>query len=61
MALKDFCEITTTAEPFLDPQSLAAYRRRAEQLENRAVFEIPSLLQQVRERLAFAASSGKAD
>lgn len=60
MAVKDFREITTTLEPFLDPQSLAAYRRRAEQLENRAVFEIPGLLQQVRERLALAASSGKA-
>jgi 1,2-diacylglycerol 3-beta-galactosyltransferase len=58
LAVKDFREIAVVLGQFLDPHSLVAYRHRVAALENRAVFEIPCLLQQVRDR---ATSSGAAN
>lgn len=61
LALKDFREIASATEQLLHPQSLAAYRRRVAGLENRAVFEIPNLLRQVRERSTLAGALGTAN
>jgi len=57
LVLKDFREIAGATEQLLHPQSLATYRRRVAELENRAVFEMPGLLQQVRKRSALTAGS----
>jgi Glycosyltransferase family 28 C-terminal domain len=50
IAVRDFCEIAGAVEELLLPGQLSAYRQRASALENRAVFEIPSLLRQILER-----------
>jgi hypothetical protein len=60
LALKSFREIAGATEHLLHPESLAGYRRRVARLENRAIFEMPSLLRQIRERSALPASSGTA-
>jgi 1,2-diacylglycerol 3-beta-galactosyltransferase len=55
LAVKDFGDgITKAVEELLRPRALDGYRRRAAALENRAVFEIPTLLRKVRERYAGA-------
>ncbi|HEV2425183.1 MAG TPA: glycosyltransferase [Terriglobia bacterium] len=55
MTVKDFGrEITGAVERLLRPGVLESYRRRAEALENRAVFEIGGLLGEIRERYAAA-------
>jgi len=51
LAVTDFGdEITGAVEQLLRPGVLDAYRERAAALENRAVFEIPTMLREVRER-----------
>ena len=53
LAVKDFSdEIAGAVEQLLRPGVFDAYRRRVAALQNRAVFEIPTLLREVRERYA---------
>ena len=52
LAVNSFRQIADAVEQFQDPESLAAYKRRLAEVNNRAVFEIPPLLQQARERFA---------
>jgi hypothetical protein len=53
LAVKDFGdEIAGAVEQLLRPGALDAYRQRGAALENRAVFEIPTLLRGVRDECA---------
>ena len=54
VAVKNFHQIARALETFLDAGSMAAYKRNLARIDNRAVFEIPGLLQQVQERFARA-------
>lgn len=55
LAVKNFGrEIAGAVERLLRPGALESYRERAAALENRAVFEIPGLLDEIRERYAAA-------
>lgn len=44
LVLRSFRHIVEAVSEFLKPESLSAYRIRARELENRAVFEIPEIL-----------------
>lgn len=50
VALHSFAEIATAIVPMLDPERLAEYRARASALNNRAIFEIPEILEMILER-----------
>jgi hypothetical protein len=50
LAVKDFCEIADAVQGLLRPGVLEEYRRRVAALENHAVYEIPGMLREVRER-----------
>lgn len=52
LAVKDFSDIADAVQGLLQPGVLEEYRQRVAALENRAVYEIPGLLRQVRERCA---------
>jgi len=54
LAVSDFCEIAEAVEGLLQPGVLEEYRRRVAALENRAVYEIPGMLREVRERCSLA-------
>jgi len=43
--LRSFSEIVSGIEQMLDPQRFAHFRSRAGALDNRAVFEIPDMLE----------------
>jgi 1,2-diacylglycerol 3-beta-galactosyltransferase len=45
VVLRSFNEVVTGIERLLDPQRFADFRSRASALNNRAVFEIPDLLE----------------
>lgn len=49
LAVKDSREIASAVEQLLSPGALEVYRGRAAALRNRAVFEIPGLLAEIRE------------
>jgi hypothetical protein len=55
--VKDFHEIATAVGQLLEPGVLEEYRRRVAALQNRAVFEIPGLLREVRSRWAVPIAS----
>ena len=57
LAVKSFRQVATAVERLLRPGVLDDYRARVAALENRAVYEIPGLLRQVRERCAVALAS----
>jgi 1,2-diacylglycerol 3-beta-galactosyltransferase len=44
VVLHSFAEVATAIVPMLDPQRLAQFRERAGALNNRAIFEIPEIL-----------------
>ena len=50
LAVKDFCEIADAVEGLLRPGVFKEYRQRVAALKNRAVYEIPGMLREVRER-----------
>jgi hypothetical protein len=50
VVLHSFAEIATAIVPMLDPQRLAQFRERAGALNNRAIFEIPEVLDTIIER-----------
>jgi Glycosyltransferase family 28 C-terminal domain len=52
LAVKDFCEIADAVEGLLRPRAFEGYRQRVAALDNRAVYEIPGMLREVRERCA---------
>ena len=54
LAVKDFCEIGHAVEGLLLPGVLEEYRQRVAALQNRAVYEIPGMLREVRERCSLA-------
>jgi hypothetical protein len=45
VVLRSFGEIVSGINQMLDPQRLAHFRSRAGELDNRAVFEIPDMLE----------------
>lgn len=47
IVLPDFREIARAVEALLDPAAYAAFRAATERLHNRAVFEIPEILQSI--------------
>jgi hypothetical protein len=47
IVLKNFKEIESAVRKMIEPATLARYRSNAEALHNRAVFEIPDLLEQI--------------
>jgi 1,2-diacylglycerol 3-beta-galactosyltransferase len=47
LVLSSFRQITPTVEVLLDPANFARYRRNAAAMNNRAVFEIPGMLQEI--------------
>ena len=55
--VKDFREIATAVGQLLEPGALEEYRERVAALQNRAVFEIPGLLREVRSRWAVPIAS----
>jgi hypothetical protein len=57
MAVKDFHEIAATAGQLLQPGTLEGYRERVAALHNRAVFEIPGLLRDIRANWAVPVAS----
>ena len=50
VVLHSFAEIATAIVPMLDPERLAQFRENAAALNNRAIFEIPEILDAVIER-----------
>jgi hypothetical protein len=56
LAVKDFREIVSAVEQFLRPGQLDAYRARVATLQNRAIFEIPAMLQRIASRTALPAA-----
>ena len=50
VVLHSFAEIATAIVPMLDPQRLAQFRERAGALNNRAIFEIPEILDRIIDR-----------
>jgi len=50
VVLHSFAEIATAIVPMLDPDRLAEFRARAGALNNRAIFEIPEILDRILER-----------
>jgi hypothetical protein len=50
VVLHSFAEIATAIVPMLDRERLAQFRERAGQLNNRAIFEIPEILETIMER-----------
>jgi hypothetical protein len=58
--LPNFREVVTGVQRMLDPDTLAEFRRNVEALENRAIFEIPEILDKLlRESAGVRASSSK--
>jgi len=47
LLVRDFGRITTTVEALLDPARFARYRTHAAAVNNRAVFEIPGILNEI--------------
>jgi 1,2-diacylglycerol 3-beta-galactosyltransferase len=52
LVVRDFGRITPTVEALLDPAEFARYRSNAAAVDNRAVFEIPSILRGVLNKAA---------
>ena len=50
LALRSFRHIARTVQALLDPANFARYRSNAAALNNRAVFEIPGMLQEILEK-----------
>jgi hypothetical protein len=50
VVLHSFAEIATAIVPMLDPDRLAQFRERAGALNNRAIFEVPEILDRIIER-----------
>src|SRR5208337_3057519 len=50
VVLHSFAEIATAIVPMLDPERLAQLRERVGGLNNRAIFEIPEILDTIIER-----------
>jgi len=47
MVIPSFQQIHKAVEPFLVPETFARYRDRVSAINNRAVFEVPEILQQI--------------
>jgi len=52
LVVRDFGQITQTIEKLLDPASFARYRGNAAAANNRAVFEIPNILNEILKKAA---------
>jgi len=52
LVVREFGRITETVEELLDPANFARYRSNAAALNNRAVFEIPGMLQEILKKAA---------
>jgi hypothetical protein len=50
VVLHSFAEIATAIVPMLDPERLAEFRASAGALNNRAIFEIPGILDTIIQR-----------
>jgi len=50
LVVKNFRGITRAVEELLEPANFSRFRRNVARLENRAVFEIPGILEQILER-----------
>jgi hypothetical protein len=50
LVLRNFDKIDEAVARLIDPPALARYRANAAALHNRAVFEIPDILEQIFER-----------
>ncbi len=57
MVLRNFREIERAAGQLIEPATLARYRANTTALDNRAVFEIPAILQKIFEETREQASS----
>jgi Glycosyltransferase family 28 C-terminal domain len=60
LVVRSFRQIAQAVEPMLTPATLARFRQNALALKNRAVFEIPEILEAILERTAREAASGEA-
>ena len=58
VVLKNFEGIDRAVAQLIEPATLARYRANAAALDNRAVFEIPSILEEIFERSGRPAASG---
>jgi UDP-N-acetylglucosamine:LPS N-acetylglucosamine transferase len=58
LVLHSFDRIATAVAQLIEPSALARYRANAAALHNRAVFEIPEILEQIFERSRGAAPAG---
>jgi 1,2-diacylglycerol 3-beta-galactosyltransferase len=52
LVLRSFGQITQTVEVLLEPANFARYRRNAAAVNNRAVFEIPNILNEIVQKAA---------
>jgi 1,2-diacylglycerol 3-beta-galactosyltransferase len=52
LVLRSFRQITQTVEVLLDPANFARYRSNAAAMNNRAVFEIPNILNEIVQKAA---------
>jgi 1,2-diacylglycerol 3-beta-galactosyltransferase len=50
LVMRDFGQITRTVEELLDPANFARFRSNAAAVNNRAVFEIPGILNEILEK-----------
>ena len=60
MVLRNFRGIEAAVAQLIEPATLARYRANAAALENRAVFEIPGILEQILEKSHAGAAAGGA-
>lgn len=58
VVLPNFRNVGSAVQQMIEPRTLARYRTNAAALENRAVFEIPSMLQKILEETSGGRSTG---
>ena len=58
IVLSSFREIASGVERLLDPATFAEFRRNAEKYSNRALFEVPGILNEIVERKKDLPASG---
>jgi Glycosyltransferase family 28 C-terminal domain len=61
IVLKSFSQIVPAVEKLIDPAALTKYRANAAALHNRAVFEIPPMLEEIAAKCAGAPSKNASD
>jgi len=60
LVLRNFRRVEEAVEQLIEPAAFARYRSSVEQIKNRAIFEIPTILEQIFERAGASAAESQA-